>query len=86
VHQLSLTVGITYENGQGVKQDLKEAAKWYRKAADQRPAGAQFKLGDAYQFEQGAEQDFKEAVKCYQQAADQGHAQAQFRLNQLQPP
>ena len=30
-----------YENGEGVKQDDREAAKWYRKAAEQGNADAQ---------------------------------------------
>ncbi len=29
------TVGLMYENGDGVSKDIDEARKWYRKAADQ---------------------------------------------------
>ena len=38
-------LGVMYENGQGVPQDYKTAVKWYRLAAEQGDAGAQFNLG-----------------------------------------
>ena len=34
--------------GQGVQKDYKEAVKWYRKAAEQGYAKAQFNLGFMY--------------------------------------
>ena len=34
-------IGRMFNNGEGVTQDYKEAAKWYRKAADQGDADAQ---------------------------------------------
>ena len=37
-----------YAEGDGVKQNLTEAVKWYRKAAEQGHDGAQFKLGLSY--------------------------------------
>ncbi len=37
-----------YENGRGVAQDYAEAARWYRKAAEQGDAGAQHNLGLLY--------------------------------------
>jgi TPR repeat protein len=37
-----------YEKGQGVQQDLTEAARWYRKAAEQGSADAQYNLGLLY--------------------------------------
>ncbi len=35
------TLGLMYQEGQGVKRDYKEAIKWYRKAADQGDVYAQ---------------------------------------------
>ena len=61
-------------------QDYKEAVKWYRLAADQGDASAQFNLGVMYDNGQGVAQDYKEAVKWYRLAADQGFASAQFNL------
>lgn len=37
-------MGVMYNAGQGVAQDFKEAAKWYRLAAAQGHAEAQFNL------------------------------------------
>ncbi|MGU9956132.1 MAG: hypothetical protein ACNYPI_00330 [Arenicellales bacterium WSBS_2016_MAG_OTU3] len=34
-----------YSNGQGVTQDCKHAVQWYRKAAEQGIAKAQYNLG-----------------------------------------
>ena len=61
-------------------QDYAEAVKWYRKAADQGDAAAQFNLGVMYATGQGVPQDYAEAVKWYRKAAEQGHAGAQYNL------
>jgi TPR repeat protein len=37
-----------YREGEGVPQNYAEALKWFRKAADQGNANAQFKLGIMY--------------------------------------
>jgi TPR repeat protein len=69
--------------GQGVPQDYAEAVKWYRKAADQGNAEAQFWLGAAYYLNRGVPQDYAEAVKWYGKAADQGNAAAQASLGAM---
>ena len=66
--------------GEGVPTDHLEAAKWYRKAAEQGYANAQFRLGDAYRKGLGVPQDYQEAFKWFQMAAGQGDAAAQFKL------
>jgi len=68
------------DNGQGVPQDVAEAVKWYRLAADQGYAMAQYNLGVMYDNGQGVPQDDAEALKWYRLAADQGQADAQFNL------
>jgi TPR repeat protein len=52
-----------------------EAMKWYRLAADQGDATAQYFLGGTYHFRQP--QNYAEALKWYRRAAEQGHASAQ---------
>lgn len=42
--QEQFNIGICYYNGKGVEQDLVEAVRWYRLAADQGDAQAQQKL------------------------------------------
>ena len=42
-------LGLRYEKGEGVAKDQAEAAKWYRKAAEQNYARAQNNLGVCYE-------------------------------------
>jgi TPR repeat protein len=63
-----------------VIQDYAEAVKWYRLAAAQGDASAQFNLGVMYSSGQGVLQDYAEAVKWYRLAAAQGDASAQLNL------
>ena len=46
-----------YFNGEGVPKDLKEAAKWYRLAAEQGLASAQYNLGLMYADGEGVPED-----------------------------
>jgi TPR repeat protein len=74
-------LGVICEVGDlGVTQNHQVAAKWYRHAADQGFALAQFKLGGLYDFGRGVPQDYEEAVRWYRLAAEQGLAFAQFNL------
>ena len=69
-------LGFEYET----KQDLKEAVKWYRKAAEQGDVDAQLALGDMYSDGRGVEKDFKGAAKWYRKAAEQGDVGSQSEL------
>lgn len=74
-------LGVISEKGQmGFSKDFQVAAKWYRHAAEQGFALAQFKLGGLYDFGRGVPQDYEEAVNWYRLAAEQGLALAQFSL------
>jgi len=74
-------VGAMYDNDQGVPQDYAEAARWYRRAAEQGHADAQFNLAVIYYFYfQGQARDYAEAARWYRRAAEQGHAEAQAVL------
>jgi len=77
---VQFALGVMYTNGQGVRQDDKEAVKWYRKSAEQGDADAQYNLGVRYDSGQGVRQDYKEAVKWYRKSAEQGDADAQSNL------
>ena len=61
-------------------QNDTEAVKWYRKAAEQGYAKAQYNLGFMYERGQGVLQDDTGAVKWYRKAAEQGLALAQSSL------
>ena len=45
----SIQSGRLLHNGQGVAKDQVEAVKWYRKAAEQNYAKAQYNLGVCYE-------------------------------------
>jgi TPR repeat protein len=64
-----------------VTQNWKLASEWYRKAASQGHAAAQYNLALMYFSGQGMVQDFSEAAKWYCKAADHGHANAQYNLS-----
>ena len=79
----STTSACMYDNGRGVAKDDAEAARWYRKAADQGNAGAQINLGLMYEHGRGVAKDDAEAVRWYRKAADQGDAAAQINLGRM---
>jgi hypothetical protein len=91
-------LGLMYEEGKGVLLNDAEAAKWYRKAAEQEyttalinltamcnrgSAVAQFNMGGMYQDGLGVSQDDAEAAKWYGKAAQQGNKVAQLRLDKI---
>ena len=63
-----------------VTKDPKEALMWYRKAADQGDAQAEFNVGAMYASGAGVEPDQSEAFKWYQKSAEHGFAMAQHNL------
>ena len=62
------------------RKDYKCAAKWYRKAAMEGDAGAQYCLGWLYYAALGVELNETEAFKWIYKAAEQGEPDAQKAL------
>jgi len=54
---------------------------WYKKAANQRNADAQQKLGFMYSSGRGVQQNDIVAVKWFTKSANQGYAPAQSNLS-----
>ena len=73
-------LGVAYYQGQGVAQDYVEAVQWFRMAAEQGHADAQYNLSVAYRDGQGVAQDYVEAVRWFRMAAEQGFVLAQSNL------
>jgi tetratricopeptide (TPR) repeat protein len=69
-----------YNTGHGVQQDFAEAARWYRKAAEQGYAPSQTNLGNCYYYGLGVLQDYAEAMKWFRKAAEQDFPAAQTSL------
>ena len=76
-------LGGCYYDGEGVEQDYAEAVKWYRKAAEQGYAVAQFEMGWCYKHGYGVPKDLAEAKRWYRKAADAGIQEAKKHLAEL---
>ena len=73
-------LGNKYFNGDGVEIDIKEAVKWYKKAADTGNTDAQYILGEIYYYGFGIEEDEEEGLKWLRKSSEQGNADAQLIL------
>ena len=79
-----LLYGSLYEDGKGgLEQNYKEAVFWYKKAADQGYAQAQYNLGLLYEDGRGIDQDYYEASQWYKRASNNGFSEAQNNLGVL---
>ena len=58
----------------------REVSAWYRKAADQGQADAQFELAYMSSKGVGTKKDYTQSIRWYLKAAEQGHVKAQSNL------
>ena len=72
-------LGFMYDNGLGVMKDVKEAVKWYRKAAEQGQANAQNNLGCMYGFGDGVLQDYVTSYAWVNIAGANGYDIKEFK-------
>jgi TPR repeat protein len=72
--------GRRCEHGIGIAPNARDAARWYRLAADQGLARAQYSLARLYFSGEGVRLDQAAAASLFRQAARQGCAPAQNRL------
>ena len=77
------TSAFAITDGEGVAKDAAEAVKWYRKAAEQGFAAAQYNLGVCYYSGEGVAKDAAEAVKWFRKAAEQGFAECPIQPRRL---
>ena len=78
-------IGVMYDEGAGVDQDLVLAAGWYRRAGEQGFMDAQTNLGIMYYHGQGVDCDQQQAAKWFRMAADQGDPEARRYLDLMAP-
>lgn len=76
-------LGLSYAFALNHKKNQAEAAKWYRKSAEQGDANWRFPLGRAYQFGIEVPQNRQEAIRWFDKAGDQGHDQANYFANHV---
>jgi TPR repeat protein len=65
-----------YAQGRGVMQDDAQAVDWFKRAAAQGHASAQFNLGLMYEQGRGVMQDFMRAYMWFSLAAAKGNSSA----------
>lgn len=73
-------LGLMYEYGKGVPEDLHQAVCWYQKAADQGDAFGLYNLARQYYEGRSVPQDREFALKLYQEAYARGNHHAGFHV------
>ncbi|MBE6414935.1 MAG: sel1 repeat family protein [Akkermansiaceae bacterium] len=73
-------LGTLYEDGVGCEPDMRQAVKWYLKAAMQDFSWAQSNLGICYQQGRGVPRNARIAFQYFRLAAASGDDYAQFNL------
>lgn len=80
-------LGELYDEAKGVSQNHGVAAAWFRKAADQGNASAQYNLGflleNGFAPTDGQPWNSEEAAALFRKAAQAGHRFAQYRLGSM---
>ena len=66
-------VAMMYLQGNGVGQNYEEAAKWFRKASEQRIKQAQYRLAELYMKGRGVPKDYEYAYAWYRVGAEHRH-------------
>ena len=58
-------MGMLYHHGYGVAENLGEAFRWFKMAADQDLAESEYMLGLAYENGEGTELNYAEAKRLF---------------------
>jgi S1-C subfamily serine protease len=66
------SLGITYQYGDRVEVDIKEAIGWYEAAANRGHGNSQYSLAEIFSEEESEWSNYSEAMRWYQRAADNG--------------
>ena len=82
-HRAEFFLGECYENGYGVKKDLRRAVEYYIKAHEGRRSDGTFALAACFEKGLGVKADPAKALALYQEAAGQGHKEAQEAVQRL---
>lgn len=74
------SVGVCYQNGEGVEQSGVDAFRWFLKSARQNNPDAEYKVGKCYEQGTGVAPDLQQAVYWWTLAADAGQPGAQYEM------
>jgi TPR repeat protein len=79
-----VSVGESYQAGNGVPKDLQQASAWYQKAADKNNLSGELHLAALYRDGgKGFARDMAQAAVWFQKAADQGDVEAEATMGTL---
>ena len=82
--EAQLVLGMMHERGSlGAQKNDTISVKWYRAAAEQGQAMAQYRLGARYATGMGVSEDYAQAAQWYHRAAEKGVRDAQAALGTL---
>lgn len=81
--QAQVGLGELYLRGDGVKEDPRAAADWFKRAADKGFAEGQYALGVLMRDGTGVRKDMRAGAELFLKAALQMHAGAQFALARM---
>ena len=72
-YEAIINIGLCYLQGNGVKEDKKEAVKCFRTAAEKYSSGVAYhNLGICYENGFGVRKDYKKAIEMYGKAVENG--------------
>ena len=75
-----LSLGLSYETGEGVSQNFEKAVHFYRLAIDENNVQAIHNLGSLYNQGRGVLQNRQQALQLWQQASKLGNRFSSFNL------
>jgi TPR repeat protein len=73
-------IATMYRGVPGVTQNDVEAAKWFKRSAENGNVEAQWTVANLYREGRGVRYDLAEAAIWFRRAADNGHARAQYNI------
>ena len=83
VNESNFYIGLMYEAGLGVKQDIIESAVWYKNGADKGSSRCQYRFG-LYNFHNdNSSMSFFEALKWFELSIENGFYDAYFDIGSM---
>ena len=79
-HWAQYMIGVFYEDGHGVEQEMARAVEWYTKSAEQGNSLAINSLGYCYDKGEGVAQNLKKGFELYEQSALLGSSTGMYSV------
>lgn len=76
-------IGAIYEEGRGIKQNYRQAYRWYYKSGKMGLASAQYKVGMMLIEGKGVKENYKKGLAWIQEAAKNNDPKAKITLKVL---